>query len=72
LLQFLGPTPLIDIAAMAGGMLPAEKLRRVAEELAQLRRGHDACTRPVTGRQPRHRQTPLAPNSCEERCEEKR
>ncbi|MFI0924121.1 sulfatase [Streptomyces sp. NPDC021012] len=36
LLQFLGPTPLIDIAAMSGGMIPPHRLRLVAEELAQL------------------------------------
>ncbi|WP_411110346.1 hypothetical protein [Streptomyces sp. c-19] len=36
LLQFLGPTPLLDIAAMSGGMIPPHRLRLVAEELAKL------------------------------------
>ncbi|MFB7166494.1 sulfatase [Streptomyces sp. NPDC056242] len=36
LLQILGPTPLIDVAAMAGGLFPAPRLRLVAEELAAL------------------------------------
>jgi len=36
LLQILGPTPLIDVAAMAGGLIPAPRLRLVAEELAAL------------------------------------
>ncbi|MFE7598868.1 hypothetical protein [Streptomyces sp. NPDC057494] len=36
LLQFLGPTPLIDIAAAAGGLLPPEKLGPIAEELGRL------------------------------------
>ncbi|MBO1331338.1 sulfatase [Streptomyces sp. VRA16 Mangrove soil] len=36
LLQMLGPTPLIDVAAMAGAMFPVPGLRHVAEELAQL------------------------------------
>ncbi|MGW6060284.1 sulfatase [Streptomyces sp. NPDC055189] len=36
LLQMLGATPLIDVAAMAGALFPAPGLRRVAEELAQL------------------------------------
>lgn len=36
LLQVLGPTPLIDVAAMAGAHFPAPRLRQVAEELANL------------------------------------
>ncbi|MFI6316764.1 sulfatase [Nonomuraea sp. NPDC050556] len=36
LLQMLGATPLIDLAAMAGGMLPTPQLRLIAEELAEL------------------------------------
>lgn len=36
LLQLLSGTPLIDLAAMAGGMLPPDKLRSIAEELAKL------------------------------------
>ncbi|MFJ3219968.1 sulfatase [Kitasatospora sp. NPDC086801] len=35
-LQFLGPTPLIDVAALAGGLTDVSALRRVAEELAAL------------------------------------
>ncbi|MCX4744038.1 sulfatase [Kitasatospora sp. NBC_01287] len=35
-LQFLGPTPLIDVAALAGGLTDISALRRVAEELAAL------------------------------------
>ncbi|MGW5867850.1 sulfatase [Streptomyces sp. NPDC055239] len=36
LLQAVGATPLIDLVALAGGMLPPAGLRRVAEELAAL------------------------------------
>ncbi|MFD0514356.1 hypothetical protein ACFQ0Q_36650 [Streptomyces aureus] len=36
LLQTVGATPLIDLAAMAGAMIPTDALRRVAEELAKL------------------------------------
>ncbi|WP_330286083.1 sulfatase [Streptomyces sp. NBC_00576] len=36
LLQFLGSTSLIDVAAMAGATVPADRLRLVAEELAEL------------------------------------
>ncbi|MFI9560405.1 sulfatase [Nonomuraea endophytica] len=36
LLQMLGATPLIDVAAMAGGLLPPPRLRAIAEELAEL------------------------------------
>ncbi|WP_428956560.1 sulfatase [Streptomyces sp. cg35] len=36
LLQILGPTPLLDVAAMSGGLVPPPDLRRVAEELAEL------------------------------------
>ncbi|MFF2040537.1 sulfatase [Kitasatospora sp. NPDC058170] len=35
-LQFLGPTPLIDVAALAGGLTDVSALRLVAEELAAL------------------------------------
>ncbi|MET8541971.1 sulfatase [Kitasatospora sp. NPDC004799] len=35
-LQFLGPTPLIDVAALAGGLLDTSALHLVAEELAAL------------------------------------
>lgn len=36
LLQLLGPTPLLDVAAMAGGMIPPPRLHLVAQDLAQL------------------------------------
>ncbi|MFG2525253.1 sulfatase [Streptomyces sp. NPDC048527] len=36
LLQVVGATPLIDVAAMAGSMIPTDALRRVAEDLAKL------------------------------------
>ncbi|MCX4547658.1 sulfatase [Streptomyces sp. NBC_01387] len=36
LLQMIGATPLIDVAAMAGALFPPSNLRLVAEELAQL------------------------------------
>ncbi|MFD4943171.1 sulfatase [Streptomyces sp. NPDC058239] len=36
LLQMVGGTPLIAVAALAGGMFPPEKLRSIAEELARL------------------------------------
>ncbi|MBV1935621.1 sulfatase [Streptomyces sp. BV286] len=36
LLQFLGSTSLIDIAAMVGATMPTDRLRLVAEELAKL------------------------------------
>ncbi|MEV1023378.1 sulfatase [Streptomyces sp. NPDC050264] len=36
LLQLLGPTPLLDVAAMAGGLLPPPGLHLVAQELATL------------------------------------
>ncbi len=35
-LQFLGPTPLIDVAAIAGSLTDVSALHRVAEELAVL------------------------------------
>ncbi len=35
-LQFIGPTPLIDVAALAGGLVDTAALHRVAEELAAL------------------------------------
>ncbi|WP_157247118.1 sulfatase [Nonomuraea typhae] len=36
LLQFVRGTPLIDLAAMAGGVLPPDRLRAIATELAEL------------------------------------
>ncbi|WP_371775692.1 sulfatase [Streptomyces sp. NBC_01438] len=36
LLQMVGATPLIDVAAMAGAMIPTDALRRIAEDLAKL------------------------------------
>lgn len=36
MLQMVGATPLIDVAAMAGAMIPTDALRRIAEDLAKL------------------------------------